>query len=132
MYPWLKNEEYEYGYNSIAGAYKPMPTESDSDADNFIKFSKQVMKGVFKKFKKKNKQYSSDSVLDNVKEQTVRRVGNDYSMDDVLHTIFMLKDKHEMTLLRKGLDAGDVEDRITDCIVYDLMALYLLHEFDET
>jgi hypothetical protein len=127
MYPWLETKDYEY--DNTDGMYKPMCIETDTD--DFIRFSKQIMKGVFKKFKKKNKQYASDSVLDNVKEQTVRRVGNDYSMDDVLHTIFMLKDKHEMTLLRKGLDAGDVEDRITDCIVYDLMALYLLHEFDE-
>jgi hypothetical protein len=128
MYPWLETKDYEY--DNTDGMHKPMCIETDTD--DFIRFSKQIMKGVFKKFKKKNKQYASDSVLDNVKEQTVRRVGNDYSMDDVLHTIFMLKDKHEMTLLRKGLDAGDVEDRITDCIVYDLMALYLLHEFDET
>lgn len=124
MYPWLETKDYEY--DNTDGMYKPMCMEKDTD--DFIRFSKQVMKGVFKKFKKKNKQYASNSVLDNVKEQTQRRVGEDYSVDDVFHTIFMLKDKHEMTLLRKGLNAGEVEDRITDCIVYDLMALYLLHE----
>lgn len=127
MCEWLKSREY--GYDATDDLYKPMCMEKDTD--DFIRFSKQIMKGVFKKFKKKNKQYACLSVLDNVKEQTERRVGEDYSVDDVFHTIFMLKDKHEMTLLRKGLDAGDVEDRITDCIVYDLMALYLLHEFYE-
>lgn len=128
MYHWLETKDYEY--DNTDGMYKPTCIETDTD--DFIRFSKQIMKGVFKKFKKKNKQYACFSVLDNVKEQTQRRVGEDYSVDDVFHTIFMLKDKHEMTLLRKGLDAGDVEDRITDCIVYDLMALYLLYEFYET
>lgn len=127
MCEWIKGREYEY--DATDDLYKPMCMEKDTD--DFIRFSKKIMKGVFKKFKKKNKQYACLSVLDNVKEQTERRVGEDYSVDDVFHTIFMLKDKHEMTLLRKGLDAGDVEDRITDCIVYDLMALYLLHEFYE-
>ena len=127
MCEWLKGKEYEY--DATDDLYKPMCIETDTHT--FIRFSKQIMKGVFKKFKKKNKQYSGGMVLDNVKEQTQRRVGEEYSVDDVFHTIFMLKDKHEMTLLRKGLDAGDVEDRITDCIVYDLMALYLLHELHE-
>lgn len=127
MCEWLKSKEYDY--DNTSGMYAPMCIETDTEG--FIEFSKKIMKGVFKKFKKKNKQYACNSVLDNVKEQTQRRVGEEYSVDDVFHTIFMLKDKHEMTLLRKGLDAGDVEDRITDCIVYDLMALYLLHEFYE-
>ena len=102
--------------------------ESINDSNDFVDFCMTLMDDMMKKFKVKHIQYNGTKyVLSNVFEQTRRRIRHrDITMDDVFRTIMNLKAKHELTLESRGLKSGDVEDRLTDCIIYDLMALYLI------
>lgn len=94
----------------------------------------EFVDGLFDKIKdkivKKGAQYTTnDPVLGAVIVQTERNVGGSrrpITRNDVLHTILTLADKHQVALLQHGVSAKDVEDRLTDLIVYDIMALYLM------
>lgn len=68
------------------------------------------------------------NILDTVYEAAARRVGGMPTRDDVLRTILMMKDKDDIALLHNGIDCNNVEDKLIDCIVYDLMALYALKD----
>lgn len=68
------------------------------------------------------------NILDTVYEAAARRVGGMPTRDDVLRTILMMKDKDDIVLLHNGIDCNNVEDKLIDCIVYDLMALYALKD----
>ena len=68
------------------------------------------------------------NILDTVYEAAARRVGGMPTRDDVLRTILMLKDKDDIALLHNGLDGHTVADKLINCIVDDLMALYALKD----
>ena len=68
------------------------------------------------------------NILDTVYEAAARRVGGMPTRDDVLHTIFSMKDKNDIALLNHGINCYDVEGKLIDSIVYDLMALYALKD----
>lgn len=70
----------------------------------------------------------SNNILDTVYAAAARRVGGMPTRDDVLRTILSMKDKNDIALLRRGIYCKDVEDKLIDCIVYDLMALYALKD----
>lgn len=68
------------------------------------------------------------NILDTVYKAAARRVGGMPTRDDVLRTILMMKDKDDIVLLHNGIDCNNVEDKLINCIVYDLMALYALKD----
>lgn len=68
------------------------------------------------------------NILDAVYKAAARRVGGMPTRDDVLRTILIMKDKNDLALLRNGISCYDVEGKLIDCIVYDLMALYALKD----
>ena len=68
------------------------------------------------------------NVLDTVYAAAARRVGGIPTRDDVLRTIFNMKDKNDIALLNNGINCYDVEGKLIDSIVYDLMALYALKD----
>lgn len=68
------------------------------------------------------------NILDTVYKAAARRVGGMPTRDDVLRTILMMKDKDDIALLHNGIDCNNVEDKLINCIVYDLMALYVLRD----
>lgn len=68
------------------------------------------------------------NILDTVYKAAARRVGGMPTRDDVLRTILMMKDKDDIALLHNGIDCNNVEDKLINCIVYDLMALYALRD----
>lgn len=70
----------------------------------------------------------SGNILDTVYKAAARRVGGMPTRDDVLRTILIMKDKNDIALLHNGIDCNNVEGKLIDCIVYDLMALYALKD----
>ena len=68
------------------------------------------------------------NILDTVYAAAARRVGGMPTRDDVLRTIFSMKDKNDIALLHNGINCYDVEGKLIDSIVYDLMALYALKD----
>lgn len=70
----------------------------------------------------------SGKILDTVYKAAARRVGGMPTRDDVLRTILMMKDKDDIALLHHGIDCNNAEDKLINCIVYDLMALYALKD----
>lgn len=68
------------------------------------------------------------NILDTVYKAAARRVGGMPTRDDVLRTIFSMKDKNDIALLYHGINCYDVEGKLIDSIVYDLMALYALKD----
>ena len=68
------------------------------------------------------------NILGTVYEAAARRVGGMPTRDDVLRTIFSMKDKNDIALLHNGINCYDVEGKLIDSIVYDLMALYALKD----
>ena len=70
----------------------------------------------------------SGNILDTVYAAAARRVGGMPTRDDVLRTIFSMKDKNDIALLHNGINCYDVDGKLIDSIVYDLMALYALKD----
>lgn len=70
----------------------------------------------------------SNNILDTVYTAAARRVGGMPTRDDVLRTILSMKDKNDIALLYHGINCYDVEGKLIDSIVYDLMALYALKD----
>ena len=70
----------------------------------------------------------SNNILDTVYAAAARRVGGMPTRDDVLRTIFSMKDKNDIALLNSGINCYDVEGKLIDSIVYDFMALYALKD----
>ena len=68
------------------------------------------------------------NILDTVYAAAARRVGGMPTRDDVLCTILRMKDKNDIALLHNGINCYDVEGKLIDSIVYDLMALYALKD----
>ena len=68
------------------------------------------------------------NILDTVYAAAARRVGGMPTRDDVLLTILRMKDKNDIALLHNGINCYDVEGKLIDSIVYDLMALYALKD----
>ena len=68
------------------------------------------------------------NILDTVYAAAARRVGGMPTRDDVLRTILSMKDKNDIALLHNGINCYDVEGKLIDSIVYDLMALYALKD----
>ena len=68
------------------------------------------------------------NILDTVYAAAARRVGGVPTRDDVRRTIFSMKDKNDIALLHNGINCYDVEGKLIDSIVYDLMALYALKD----
>ncbi len=99
-----------------------------TDKEQFEDFVGDTFGKIGDKIIAKGDQYTGRKpVLDAIYEQTRRRIGKDVvTAGNMLHTILMLSDKHQVALLQHGRAAGDVEDRLTDIIVYSLLALYLL------
>lgn len=104
--PEVPNDLYVY-YDFVAGLF-------DDILDRIvIKGEEYVGKG---------------NVLDTVYNAAARCIGRMPTRDDVLRTIFMMKDKNDIALLRRGAYCKDVEGKLIDNIVYDLMALYALKD----
>ena len=104
--PEVPNDLYVY-YDFVAGLF-------DDILDKIvIKGEEYVGKG---------------NVLDTVYNAASRLVGRVPKRDDVFRAILMMKDKNDIALLRSGIYCKDVEDKLIDCIVYDLMALYALKD----
>lgn len=99
-----------------------------TDKEQFEDFVSDTFGKIGDKIIAKGDQYTGRKpVLDAIYEQTRRRIGKDVvTAGNMLHTILTLSDKHQVALLQHGRAAGDVEDRLTDIIVYSLLALYLL------
>lgn len=55
------------------------------------------------------------------------RASKDPTALSVFSMLNTLKSKHEVTLARQGMTALDVEDRLTDIILYTLLELYVVH-----
>lgn len=55
------------------------------------------------------------------------RASKDPTSMSVFSMLNTLKSKHEVTLARQGMAALDVEDRLTDIILYTLLELYVFH-----
>lgn len=70
----------------------------------------------------------SGNILDTVYAAAARRVGGMPTRDDVLRTIFSMKDKNDIALLHNGINCYDAEGKLIDSIVYNLMALYALKD----
>lgn len=70
----------------------------------------------------------SGNILDTVYAAAARCVGGMPTRDDVLRTILNMKDKNDIALLNNGINCYDVEGKLIDSIVYDLMALYALKD----
>lgn len=120
---------------AFTGLAKPdkKPKKGNTTKYDILMYS-EFVDGLFDKIKdkivKKGAQYTANNpVLGAVIVQTERNVGGSrrpITRNDVLHTILTLADKHQVALLKHGVYAKDVEDRLTDLIVYDIMALYLM------
>lgn len=115
---------------------KPKHTNrSDKLPTDHLQYA-EFVDGLFSRIKDKiidkGGQYVGNRpVLDAVMTQTKRKfpiVPRMSLRKDVLHTILTLADKHQVALLQHGLLTKDVEDRLTDMIIYDIMALYLLSD----
>ena len=70
----------------------------------------------------------SGNILNTVYTAAARRVGGMPTRDDVLRTILSMRDKNDIALLHNGINCYDVEGKLIDSIVYDLMALYALKD----
>lgn len=83
------------------------------------------------KIKTKSDDYSGkvDNVLEAPMDMASRASRSPTSMS-VFSMLNTLKDKHEVTIMRQGMTALDVEDRLTDIILYTLLELYVLHNKD--
>lgn len=112
----------------VIAPQKPKKALPRTDKEQFEDFVSDTFGKIGDKIIAKGSQYTGRKpVLDAIYEQTKRRIDKDVvTAGNMLHTILMLSDKHQVALLQHGRAAGDVEDRLTDIIVYSLLALYLL------
>lgn len=103
-----------------------------TDHLQYAEFVDELFSRIKDKIIDKGGQYVGNRpVLDAVMTQTKRKfpiVPRMSLRKDVLHTILTLADKHQVALLQHGLLTKDVEDRLTDMIIYDIMALYLMSD----
>lgn len=108
------------------------PDKLPTDHLQYAEFVDGLFSRIKDKIIDKGGQYVGNRpVLDAVMTQTKRKfpvVPRMSLRKDVLHTILTLADKHQVALLQHGLLTKDVEDRLTDMIIYDIMALYLLSD----
>ena len=104
-----------------------MPVENDLAV--YYDFVADLFDYIRDKIVTKAEEYvGNGNILDTVYKAAARRVGGMPTRDDVLRTILMMKDKDDIALLHNGIDCNNVEDKLIDCIVYDLMALYALKD----
>lgn len=103
--------------------------EVPNDLYVYYDFVAELFDDILDKIVIKGEEYvGKGNVLDAVYDATARRVGGVPTRDDVLRTIFMMKDKNDIALLRSGVYCKDAVNKLIDCIVYDLMALYALKD----
>lgn len=101
----------------------------ENDLAVYYDFVADLFDDIRDKIVTKAEEYvGNGNILDTVYEAAARRVGGMPTRDDVLRTILMMKDKDDIALLHNGIDCNNVEDKLIDCIVYDLMALYALKD----
>ena len=101
----------------------------ENDLAVYYDFVADLFDDIRDKIVTKAEEYvGNGNILDTVYEAASRRVGGMPTRDDVLRTILMMKDKDDIALLHNGIDCNNVEDKLIDCIVYDLMALYALKD----
>lgn len=104
-------------------------TEVPNDLYVYYDFVAGLFDDILDKIVIKGEEYvGKGNVLDAVYHATVRRVGRMPARDDVLRTILSMKDKNDIALLYHGINCYDVEGKLIDSIVYDLMALYALKD----
>lgn len=103
--------------------------ETVSDKSMYYDFVNDVFDNIRDKIIYECDKYAGDGqVLAGMYDSAARRVGGVPTLDDVLRTIFMFKDDDDVTLLRYGIDSGNVRERLIRCIMYDLLALYALED----
>ena len=103
--------------------------EVPNDLYLYYDFVADLFDDILDKIVIKGEEYvGKGNVLDTVYNAAARCVGRVPTRDDVLRTILIMKDKNDIALLRRGIYCKDVEDKLIDCIVYDLMALYALKD----
>lgn len=104
-------------------------TEVPNDLYVYYDFVARLFDDILDKIVIKGEEYvGKGNVLDAVYDATVRRVGRMPTRDELFRTIITMKDKNDIAILRNGVYCKDVEDKLIDCIVYDLMALYALKD----
>ena len=101
----------------------------ENDLAVYYDFVTDLFDDIRDKIVNKTEEYVGiGNVLDTVYAAAARRVGGMPTRDDVLRTIFSMKDKNDIALLQSGINCYDVEGKLIDSIVYDLMALYALKD----
>ena len=101
----------------------------ENDLAVYYDFVTDLFDDIRDKIVNKAEEYvGSGNILDAVYAAAARRVGGMPTRDDVLRTIFNMKDKNDIALLHNGINCYDVEGKLIDSIVYDLMALYALKD----
>lgn len=126
---------------AIASLYKMKGNPNDGVVDDdsevevpndlyvYYDFVAGLFDDILDKIVIKGEEYvGKGNVLDAVYDAAERRVGRMPTRDDMFRTILTMKDKNDIALLRSGVYCKDVEDKLIDCIVYDLMALYALKD----
>lgn len=101
----------------------------ENDLAVYYDFVTDMFDDIRDKIVNKAEEYvGSGNILDTVYAAAARRVGGMPTRDDVLRTIFSMKDKNDIALLNSGINCYDVEGKLIDSIVYDFMALYALKD----
>lgn len=107
----------------------PPPTEPPwNDQAIYLKFVKDKVNEIVKKIENKQSQYIGDDMVLSAITDTADKmvVGRPSTIDERLRVILTLMDKHVGALMKRGTALPDLEDRLTDIIVYCFMAMYLL------
>lgn len=104
-------------------------TEVPNDLYVYYDFVARLFDDILDKIAIKGEEYvGKGNVLDAVYDAAARCVGRMPTRDELFRTIITMKDKNNIAILRNGVYCKDVEDKLIDCIVYDLMALYALKD----
>lgn len=110
----------------------PQKLTPNTDQLVYQRFVYVQLKQIWDKIKVKGEQYTKNgNVLDAVTETAGRMVGGIPSTQDTLSVILSFMDKHFLALMRHGDELPDAQDRLSDIIIYCLMAMYLLNNADE-
>lgn len=97
--------------------------------NEFVPFMETIFNQLRALFTNKNHSYGqTDDAFFNFRETARRHLGGeDYPA--LFKALSIMKDKHAVALANKGLDDPEVEQRLLDQIVYDLLALAMYREY---
>ncbi|BCV23276.1 hypothetical protein [Gelria sp. Kuro-4] len=100
--------------------------------DEFLTFLDAKLQEIRDKFNRKNDSYGvRDDVFHNFRE-TARRIYSSEGSEAMFRVLLTLEDKHTVSLCKNGLADPEVEDRLEDRVVYNLIALAMCKEAKES